>query len=31
LRWSLGIGVVAIDFTAGVVGLWFLGDPNAGW
>lgn len=31
VRWSLGIGVVAIDFSSWVVALWFLSDPNAGW
>jgi len=31
VRWTLGIGVVAINFSAWVVALWFLSDPNAGW
>jgi hypothetical protein len=31
VRWTLGVGVVAINFSAWVVALWFLGDPNAGW
>lgn len=31
VRWILGIGVVAVNFTAWVVALWFLTDPNAGW
>lgn len=31
VRFTLGIGVVAINFSAWVVALWFLTDPNAGW
>jgi hypothetical protein len=31
VRWTLGIGVVAINFSAWVVALWFLTDPRAGW
>ncbi len=31
VRWSLGIAVIAINFSAWVVALWFLSDPNAGW
>jgi hypothetical protein len=31
VRWTLGVGVVAIDFSAWVVALWFLTDPRAGW
>lgn len=31
VRWTLGIAVVAVNFSAWVVALWFLGDPNAGW
>jgi hypothetical protein len=31
VRWTLGVGVVAINFTAWVVALWFLTDPRAGW
>ena len=30
-RWTLGIGVVAINFSAWVVALWFLTDPSLGW
>ena len=30
-RWTLGIAVVAINFSAWVVALWFLGDPTPGW
>jgi hypothetical protein len=30
-RWTLGIGVVAVNFSAWVVALWFLTDPSAGW
>ncbi len=30
-RWTVGIGVVAINFSAWVVALWFLTDPAAGW
>jgi hypothetical protein len=31
VRWTLGVGVVAVDFSAWVVALWFLTDPTAGW
>lgn len=31
LRFTLGVGVVAINFSAWVVALWFLSDPGAGW
>lgn len=31
VRFTLGIGVIAINFSAWVVALWFLTDPNAGW
>lgn len=30
-RWTLGIGVVAVNFSAWVVALWFLTEPGAGW
>jgi hypothetical protein len=30
-RWTLGVGVVAVNFSAWVVALWFLTDPAAGW
>jgi hypothetical protein len=31
VRWTLGVAVVAINFSAWVVALWFLTDPRAGW
>lgn len=31
LRFTLGIGVLAVNFSAWVVALWFLTDPSAGW
>ena len=31
LRWTLGVGVVAVNFTAWVVALWLLTDPAAPW
>ncbi len=31
VRFTLGVGVVAINFSAWVVALWFLTDPTAGW
>lgn len=31
VRWTFGLGVLAINFSAWVVALWFLTDPNAGW
>ena len=31
VRFTLGIGVLAVNFSAWVVALWFLTDPNAGW
>lgn len=31
VRWTLNMGVIAINFTAWVAALWFLTDPNAGW
>ena len=30
-RWTTGLGVLAVNFSAWVVALWFLTDPNAGW
>lgn len=30
-RWTLGIGVVAVNFSAWVAALWFLTEPGAGW
>ncbi len=31
VRFTLGVGVLAVNFSAWVVALWFLTDPNAGW
>jgi hypothetical protein len=31
VRFTLGLGVLAVNFSAWVVALWFLTDPNAGW
>lgn len=31
LRWTVGLGVLAVNFSAWVVALWLLTDPNAGW
>lgn len=31
VRFTLGIGVLAVNFSAWVVALWFLTDPTAGW
>jgi hypothetical protein len=31
VRWTFGIAVVAVNFSAWVVALWFLTDPRAGW
>lgn len=31
VRFTLGLGVLAINFSVWVVALWFLTDPNAGW
>lgn len=31
VRFTLNVGVIAINFTAWVVALWFLSDPTAGW
>jgi hypothetical protein len=30
-RWTVGLGVIAVNFSAWVVALWFLTDPSAGW
>lgn len=31
VRFTLGMAVLAVNFSAWVVALWFLGDPRAGW
>jgi hypothetical protein len=31
IRFTLGLGVLAVNFSAWVVALWFLTDPSAGW
>ena len=31
LRWSLGIGVLAVNFSAWVVALWLLREPTSQW
>jgi hypothetical protein len=31
LRWTVGLGVLAVNFSAWVAALWLLTDPNAGW
>ena len=31
VRFTLGIGVLAVNFSAWVVALWLLTDPTAGW
>ena len=31
VRWALNVAVIAVNFSAWVVALWFLTDPSAGW
>ena len=31
VAWTVGVGVVAVNFSAWVVALWLLTDPTAGW
>ena len=30
-RWTVGLGVMAVNFSAWVAALWFLTAPGAGW